>query len=165
MKKFSVILAILLSNTLFAGEVQIDGDFNDFSREWSLSSTRNGVVEAVRVNGVNYVQLASENNPKGQIGVYTARGIAARNGDKFTVSADIQGAPIIISLMEYGNKKFLASQDKRFKNSASKQHCTASFTVKNPKTDLVRISFKVVKGAVAVVSKVKVDKIYGDNSK
>ena len=165
MKTWSIISAALLLSSVFAVEIQVDGDFNDLKRHWSLSSTRNGVVEVIRLDAVNCVQLASECNPRGQIGIYTARGIAAKCGDKFTVSADIQGAPIIISIMEYGDKKFLASQDKRFENFSSRQNCTAAFTVSNPKTDLVRISFKVVKGAVAVVSRVKVYQTSGDNNK
>ena len=155
MKKFCIAFSALLMAAVSAAEVYIDGEFNDFKRQWTLSTTRRGVVEVVRVGGVNYVQIASENNPKGQIGIYTGRGIAAKIQDKIAVSADIKGGMVIISIMEYGNKKFLGSQDIKFKPSASKQTFTAEFTVKNPKTDLVRISFKTVKGAVGVVSKVK----------
>ena len=158
MKKFCIAFSALLMAAVSAAEVYIDGEFNDFKRQWTLSTTRRGVVEVVRVNGVNYVQLASENNPKGQIGIYNGRGIAARCQDKITVSANIRGGMVTISIMEYGNKKFLGSQDKKFKPSASVQTCTAEFTVKNPKTDLVRISFKTVKGSVGVVSHVKVQK-------
>ena len=165
MKNLSIILTALVIAGVSAAEVYVGGMFDDFKRQWSLSTKRNGVVEVIRINGVNFVQLASENSPQGQIGIYTARGIAAKRGDKFTVTAEIKGAPVIISIMEYGNKKFLANQDIRGKSSAGFQSCTANFTVKNPKTDLVRISFKVAKGAVAVVAKVKVDKVSGDNKK
>ena len=158
MEKFCITFAALFLATVYAAEVYIDGEFNDFKRQWTLSTTRRGVVEVVRVGGVNYVQIASENNPKGQIGIYTGRGIAAKCQDKITVSADIKGGMVILSIMEYGNKKFLGSQDVKFKPSASKQTCTAEFTVKNPKTDLIRISFKAVKGAVGVVSNVKAQK-------
>ena len=158
MEKFCITFAALFLATVYAAEVYVDGEFNDFKRQWTLSTTRRGVVEVVRVGGVNYVQIASENNPKGQIGIYTGRGIAAKCQDKITVSADIKGGMVILSIMEYGNKKFLGSQDVRFKPSASKQTCTVEFTVKNPKTDLIRISFKAVKGAVGVVSNVKAQK-------
>ena len=165
MKRLCIILTALLTAGISASEVYVDGAFDDFKRQWSLSTKRNGVVEVIRVNGVNFVQIASENNPQGQIGIYTARGIEAKCGDKFTVTANIKGAAVTISIMEYGNKKFLANQDKRGKSSADFQSCTANFTVSDPKTDLVRISFKAAKGAVAVVSNVKVDKVSGENKK
>lgn len=161
MKKFCTVFAVLLLAAVSAAEVYIDGEFNDFRRQWTVSTTRRGVVEAVRVGGVNYVQIASENNSKGQIGIYTGRGIAAGCQDKITVSADIRGGTVTLSIMEYGNKKFLGSQDKKFKPSAEKRSCSAEFTVKNPKTDLVRISFKTAKGAVGVISNVKADMVKG----
>ena len=57
MKIFSFILAIMLTSTVFAVEVDVDGSFNDFKRQWSLSTTRNGTAEVIRLNGVNFVQL------------------------------------------------------------------------------------------------------------
>lgn len=157
MKIFSLILAVILASPVFAAEMDIDGSFNDFKRQWSLSTTRNGTAEVIRVNGTNFVHLASENDAKGQIAIYTARGISAKQGDKIAISAEIKGAPMTISLAEYGKKKFLANQTKQFKKSAARQTYNASFTVKDPKTDLVRVSFKVVKGAVIVISNVKVE--------
>ena len=161
MKKIFIISAALIFAVVSAAEIYIDGEFNDFKRQWTVSTTRRGVVEAVRVGGVNYVQLASENNSRGQIGIYTGRGIAAKCQDKIAVSADISGGMVTISIMEYGNKKFLGSQDKKFKPSAEKRSCSAEFTVKNPKTDLVRISFKTAKGSVGVISNVKADMVKG----
>ena len=70
-----------------------------------------------------------------------------------------------ISLAEYGKKKFIANQTKKFKKSNTRQTYNAEFTVSDPKTDLVRVSFKVVKGAVIVISNVKVNMISaGENA-
>ena len=166
MKNLSIMLAAMLISTVFAVELDVDGNFNNFKRQWSLSTTRNGTAEVIRVNGTNFVHLASENNAKGQIAIYTARGITAKCGDKISVSADIKGAPMTISLAEYGKKKFLANQVKLFKKSASQQTYKAEFTAANPKTDQVRVSFKVIKGAVIVISNVKVNIISsGENGK
>ena len=165
MKIFSFILAVVLTSAAFAVEMDVDGNFNNFKRQWSLSTTRNGTAEVVRLNGINFVHLASENDAKGQIAIYTARGISAKRGDKITVSADIKGAPMTISLAEYGKKKFIANQTKKFKKSNTRQTYNAEFTVSDPKTDLVRVSFKVVKGAVIVISNVKVNMISaGENA-
>ncbi|MBR2626107.1 MAG: hypothetical protein IKD23_06895 [Lentisphaeria bacterium] len=157
MKKLSIILSVMFGCNIFAAEVDVDGDFNNFKRSWALSTQRIGTAELIRENGVNFVQLASENNKKGQIGIYTARGIAAEKGDRISISADIKGGPVTISIIEYGNKKFLANQVKKFPQSDTRQNCSVAFTVENPKTDLIRVSFKVLKGAVATVSNVKAD--------
>ena len=165
MKIFSLMLAVMLASPGFAVEMDIDGNFNDFKHQWTLSTTRHGTAEVIRVNGTNFVHLASENDAKGQIAIYTARGIMAKRGDKIAVSADIKGAPMTISLAEYGKKKFIANQTKKFKKSNSQQTYNAEFTVSDPKTDLVRVSFKVVKGAVIVISNVKVNMISaGENA-
>ena len=165
MKIFNFMLAIILAPAAFAAAVDVDGSFNDFKRRWSLSTTRNGTAEIIRMNGINFVHLASENDAKGQIAIYTAKGIAAKRGDKIVVSADIQGAPMMLSLMEYGKKKFIASRSKKFPKSAARQTYHAEFTVTDPNTDLVRVSFKVVKGAVIVISNVKVNMISsGENA-
>lgn len=160
MKKFSFLLMALTMGSIFAAEINVDGKFDNFSkRSWALSTKRIGTAELVRENGVNIIQLASENSKKGQIGIYTAKGFAAVKGDKITISVDVKGGPLTISIIEYGNKKFLAQQVKKFKKSDNQQTYTVDFTIQNPQTDLARVSFKVIRGAVAAVSNVKVDMV------
>lgn len=156
MKKFSLLLTAMIISSIYAAEINIDGNFDNFNRSWAVSSKRLGTAELVRDNGVNFVQIASENNRRGQVGIYTARGIPAERGARISVSADVQGGPMMISVFEYGDRKFILHQDKKFEKSAAQQTYKADFTVEDPDTDIICISFGVRKGATAIISNVKV---------
>ena len=160
MKKtaFFFLLAVTM-NCLNAAELYIDGKFNDFDRNWRISSRKIGAVELVPVAGVNFVQLAAESTPRGKIGILTAGrdGFPAGAGSKFTVSVDVKGGPLEIALIEYSGKKYVTSTRKNCPAAKKTVRREVVFAVENADTDSVRFAFNVKKGATAVISNVKVD--------
>lgn len=158
-KTASFFLLAVAMNCLSAAELYIDGNFSDFARNWRTSSRKIGSVEVIPVNGVNYVQLAAEDGPRGKIGILTAgkKGFAAGAGSKFTVSVDVKGGPLEIALLEYGGKKYIGSSRKNCQASKKTVRREVVLVVENADTDSVRFAFNVKKGATAVISNVKVD--------
>ena len=166
MKKIGIFLLAMTVNCLIAAELDIDGKFNDFARNWRTSSRKIGTVELVSVDGVNYVQLSAENNPRGKIGILTAgKGFPAQAGSKFTISVDVKGGPLEIAVSEYGNKKYLGSSRENCNATKKTAVQKASFTVKDKDTDSIRFAFNVKKGATAVLSNIKVDMIAAPGEK
>ena len=158
MKKLVLALFALIAVTLTAVELEIDGKFSDFSKTWRISSRKVGTVELVPDQGVNYVQLSAEAGKKSSIGILTAgQGIQSKKGDVFTISVDVKGGPLEVSIIEYGGKKYLGATKQIFRTTGKAGTRKVSFTVREPNTDSVRIAFKVKRGATAVISNVKVD--------
>ena len=114
--------------------------------------------EIVPDQGVNYVQLSAEAGKRSSIGILTAgQGIQSKKGDVFTISVDVKGGPLEVSIIEYGSKKYLGATKQIFRATGKAGTRKVSFTVREPNTDSVRIAFKVKRGATAVISNVKVD--------
>jgi hypothetical protein len=158
MKKTAIFLFTLAVTSIFAVEIDVDGRFSNFRRNWSISSTRNGSAELIPVNGVNYVQISADDDKRGSIGILTAFGVPCRSGEMITVTVTVKGGHFEISLYEYGNKKVTGKQFQKFKASAEPQTYKAAFTVRESATDLVRVAFNVKRGASIVINDVKVSK-------
>ena len=149
------ILAAMAAAT--AVEIDVDGKFRDFNRMWRTSSKRIGTAELIPDKGENFVHLSSADGPRGQIGIYTARGIPAVRGDRISVAVDASGGPFEIALFEYGAKKHVGAVRKTFPKTRDRITRRVEFTVTNENTDTVRVSFSVKRGAAAVISDVRVD--------
>ena len=158
MKKSLLLLFTAVTCCLCAVELEIDGKFNNFNNTWCISSHKIGTVEVVTDKGVNHVQLSAEDGIKSSIGILTAgNGVQSKKGDVFNIAVDVKGGPLEISIIEYGNKKYLGATKQIFKASAKQTTVKVSFSVRELETDSVRIAFKVKRGATAVISNVKVE--------
>ncbi|MCI5778338.1 MAG: hypothetical protein MR051_00720 [Lentisphaeria bacterium] len=153
---FCAVLAVMGAA---AAEIDVDGGFKDFQRNWRTSSKRRGIAEVVPDQGVNFVHLASDEGPSGHVGVYTAKGIDAVRGCKITIEAEVSGGPLEIALYEYAEKKFAGAGRKNFPVRKNRSVLRAEFTVTGEKTDQIRVAFRVRRGAAAVISGVKVDMV------
>lgn len=152
---FGAILAATAA--AMAVEVDVDGKFRDFHRTWRTSSKRIGTAEWIPDGGRNFVHLSSADGSRGQIGVYTAVGIAAVRGDRISVAVDASGGPLEIALYEYGAKKLTGSVRKSFPKTQDRTTLHADLYVTSENTDTVRVAFGVKRGAAAVISNVRVD--------
>ena len=157
MKRFLLGSVLAALAAAAAAEVDVDGNFRDFSRTWRISSRRNGTAELIPDKGKNFVHLSSADGPRGGIGVYTAGGIAAVRGDRISVAVDASGGPFEIALYEYCEKKYAGAVRKSFPKTQDRITRRVDFFVKNENTDTVRVAFSVRRGAAAVISDVKVD--------
>ena len=157
MKRFLLGAILAATAAATAAEVDVDGKFRDFTRTWRTSSKRIGTAELIPDKGKNFVHLSSADGPRGQIGVYTAGGIAAVRGDRISVAVDASGGPFEIALYEYSAKKHVGAVRKRFPKTQDRTTRRVDFTVTNENTDTVRVAFGVKRGAAAVISDVRVD--------
>ena len=150
-------MVLAAMSAVTAAEIDVDGGFRDFQRNWRLSSKRRGIAETVPDRGVNFVHLAADDGAAGDIGIYTAGSIDATRGCKIVVEAEVSGGPLEIAIYEYGAKKFVGAGRKSFPEKKSRRVLRGEFTVTGENTDRIRVAFRVRRGAAAVISGVKVD--------
>jgi len=163
MKKTLLVTALFIAFKFCAAEAAVYGDFQQDTKgmpqKWSLTSKAAGTVEVIADGDHNAVLLCAEK--KGDVGILSIA-VPGKDGEKFKVTARINGDPCEIQFLQYNKeKKFCGAQKFRCPARKNAEEVSRVFTVNgtgNGPVETIRISFRVYRGAGCSVSGVRLEK-------
>lgn len=159
MKKLFTVLMMLAALILSAEELAIKGNFPAPRKPglppagWNKMSSSQGNIEVIPTENGNAVMLSAADGAR--CGIYSPA-VAAKAGDKITVSAQVKGEKIALGIFQYSNPRGTTSQRKTVNVTDGKAE--AEFTVANTvkgTTDRIRVCIYTENGQGAGVLSVK----------